>query len=120
MEIKKLNQLLSSQFKMKDLGPLRYFLGLEIDKKFDGIFVSQRKYTIDLLKDYGMLDVKPLKLPMDIHIKLALDKSDLLPNLVLYQQFLGKLIYLTITRHDISFSVQLLNQFMHCPTTAHM
>lgn len=105
---------------MKDMGPLRYFLGLEIDKPVVGIFVSQRKYTTNLLKDYGMLDVKPLKLPMDTHIKLAPDKGDLLPNPVVYQQLLGKLIYLTITRLDIAFSVQFLSQFMHCPTTAHM
>uniref|UniRef100_A0A803N712 Reverse transcriptase Ty1/copia-type domain-containing protein n=1 Tax=Chenopodium quinoa TaxID=63459 RepID=A0A803N712_CHEQI len=105
---------------MKDLGALRYFLGLEIDQTNRGIFVSQRKYSTDLLKDQGMLDVKPLKLPMDTHLKLTAEKGTLLPSPVIYQKLLGKLIYLTVTRPDIAFSVQLLSQYMHAPTSTHM
>lgn len=80
---------------------------------------SQQKYTKDLLEEYGMSQAKPLHLPLDSHLKLTHDKGDPLPQPVIYQRLLGKLIYLTITRPDIAFSVQLLSQFMHSPTTVH-
>lgn len=67
-----------------------------------------------------MLDSKPLQLPMDSHLKLTHDKGDLLVNPTPYQRLVGKLIYLTITRPDIVFTVQILTQFMHSPTTIHM
>ncbi|XP_019103134.1 uncharacterized mitochondrial protein AtMg00810-like [Beta vulgaris subsp. vulgaris] len=85
-----------------------------------GFILSQNKYTLDLLKEFGMYQVKPLSLPMDTHLKLTPDKGDLLPDPTPYQRLLGKLIYLTITRPDICFTVQLLSQYMHQPTTVHM
>lgn len=59
-----LKDMLSTSFKMKDLGDLRYFLGLEIHRSSFGFFVSQRKYTTDLLQEYGMMSTKPLHLPI--------------------------------------------------------
>uniref|UniRef100_A0A803LKW1 Protein kinase domain-containing protein n=1 Tax=Chenopodium quinoa TaxID=63459 RepID=A0A803LKW1_CHEQI len=120
IETSKLKNLLSSHFHMKDLGDLRYFLGLEIDHTPQGIFVSQKKYVTDLLKEQGLLNAKPLKLPIDNHLKLSADKGTPLESPVPYQQLLGKLIYLTVTRPDISFTVQLLSHFMHSPTSTHM
>ncbi|XP_021719315.1 uncharacterized protein LOC110686988 [Chenopodium quinoa] len=119
-EIARIKKMLASHFHMKDLGSLRYFLGLEIDHTDQGIFISQKKYTTDLLREEGLLNVKPLKLPIDSHLKLSADKGTPLPDPARYQQLLGKLIYLTITRPDISFTVQLLSQFMHSPTSTHM
>ncbi|XP_021716947.1 uncharacterized protein LOC110684822 [Chenopodium quinoa] len=119
-EIITLKTLLSSHFHMKDLGPLRYFLGLEIDHTNQGIFISQKKYITDVLRDEGLLHAKPLKLPINTHLKLAPDKGKPLPNPLIYHKLLGKLIYLTITRPDISFNVQLLSQFMHFPTYTHL
>lgn len=112
--------MLSETFHMKDLGKLRFFLGLEIDHTTHGYFISQRKYTKDLLHDYDMSNAKPLKLPMDAHLKLSPDKGDPLPDSTPYQRLLGKLIYLTVTRPDLTFVVQLLSQHMHRPTTIHM
>lgn len=63
---------------------------------------------------------KPLKLPLDPNVKLHVTSGDLLPHPVLYQQLVGKLIYLTLTRPDITFAVHLLSQFMHNPSTVHM
>lgn len=119
-DIQHLKDMLSATFHMKDLRPVRYFLGLEIDRSDAGFFLSQKKYLIDLLKEYDLLKCKPLQLPMDIHLKLTPDKGDPLPDPTSYQRLIGKLIYLTITRPDIAFSVQLLSQYMHIPTSVHM
>ena len=89
---------------MKDLGPLRYFLGIEVDQVPQGFFLSQNKYTLDLLQSYNMPGCKPLKLPLDP--KLQLHCGTPLPKAEPYQRLFGKLIYLTITRPDI---------FLHCP-----
>ncbi|CAO2825263.1 unnamed protein product [Amaranthus hypochondriacus] len=111
---------LATQFHMKDLGPLRYFLGIEVDRNHDGIFLSQAKYTSDLLHEYHMQNAKSLKLPLDPNVKLTADIGDLLPNPLPYQQLIGKLIYLTLTRPDITFAIHILSQYMHKPTTIHM
>ena len=115
-----LKTLLSQSFNMKDLGPASYFLGIEIHRSEDGFFLSQKKYTHDILQEHGMLKSRPLQLPMDCHLKLTPEKGDPLPDPSIYQRLIGKLIYLTITRPDITFTVQLLAQFMHSPTTVHM
>ncbi|XP_021856080.1 uncharacterized mitochondrial protein AtMg00810-like [Spinacia oleracea] len=119
-EITTLKEMLSKSFHMKDLGELTYFLGLEVFRSSSGFFVSQRKYALDLLKEHHMVDVKPVLLPMESNLKLTTDKGELLPSPTPYQRLLGRLIYLTITRTDISFTVQLLSQFMHQPTLVHM
>lgn len=119
-EIQSLQKLLSTYFNMKDLGCLRYFLGIEVDRSSAGFFLSQKKYTIDLIKEFGMFYFKPVQLPMDPTQKLTADKGDVLLDPAPFQKLVGKLIYLTVTRPDVSFSVQLLSQFMHRPTTVHM
>lgn len=118
--INSLKLLLSTTFHMKDLGDLHYFLGLEINRSDAGFFVSQQKYALDLLEEYNLLQAKPLSLPLDIHIKLTPEKGDPLPEPQTYQRLLGRLIYLTITRPDISFAVHILAQYMQKPTTVHM
>lgn len=104
---------LSSQFHMKDLGHLRYFFGIKVNRSSQGIFLSHSKYTTDLLKDYKMHTSKPLKLPLDPNTKLSLNLSDPHPSISSYQQLIGQLIY-------IAFDVHMLSQFMHKPTTFHM
>lgn len=112
--------MLSQQFHIKDLGPVSYFLGLEIDRSSASFFVSQRKYTLDLLKEFGMMKATPLKLPMDANAQLTPDKGKLLTDPQPYQKLLGKLIYLTITRPDLAFPVHTLAQYMQRPTNVHM
>ena len=119
-DIDSLKTMLSSVFHMKDLRPVRYFLGIEIDRTSAGFFLSQKKYTSDILKEFGMSHSKPLQLPMDSHTKLTPDKGAPLTDPRSYQKLVGKLIYLTITRPDIAYSVHILTQFMQHPTTVHM
>ncbi|KAM0979521.1 hypothetical protein ACFX13_015648 [Malus domestica] len=83
-----------------------------------GFFLSQRKYVLDLLKEANMSDAKPVYTPLDIKLKLSLEGQPLL-NISYYQRLVSKLIYLTITRPDIAYSVSIANQFMHSPTMEH-
>nr|CAD1821571.1 unnamed protein product [Ananas comosus var. bracteatus] len=116
--IEDVKKWLKTMFDIKDLGELRYFLGIEVARSKKGIFLSQRKYTLDLLKETCKLASKPLGTPVDIHPDLK--KGELIDNVGLYQRLVGRLIYLTITRPDISYAVSLVSQFMHSPQTSHM
>lgn len=119
-QIARLKKLLSTQFHMKDLGDLSYFMGMEFTRSNQGIFISQRKYALHLLKEHGVDKQKSLKLPLDTHMKLDTLKGTPLSNPEPYTRLVGQLIYLTISRPDITFSVQLLSQFMEAPTFIHM
>jgi Reverse transcriptase (RNA-dependent DNA polymerase) len=111
---------IQSQFKTKDLGTLKYFLGIEVARSRKGIFLSQRKYTIDILKETGLLGAKPADFPMDQNLKLNSEDGHLLNNPSPYRRLVGRLIYLTITRPEITYAVNMLSQFMHNPRQPHM
>ena len=113
-------EFLSSHFHMKDMGELRYFLGIEVDRMKGGIFLSQKKYVLDLLQEYGLQRCRTLRLPMDTHLKLTSDVGDTLPHPEEYHKLVGKLIYLTLTRPDIAYTVHVLSKFMHNPTSVHL
>ena len=70
-DIQKLKQHLFNHFQTKDLGKLKYFLGIEIARSSSGVVLSQRKYALDILEEIGMLDCKPVDTPMDPNVKLV-------------------------------------------------
>ena len=76
-EIHKFKMKLAAEFEMKDLGNLRFFLGMEVARNKTGVSISQRKYTLDLLKETGMLGCKPVETPMYPNIKLQTEKNDM-------------------------------------------
>jgi len=92
---------------MKDLRELQYFLGIEVARSNQGIFLSQRKYALDLLKETGMTNAKPVYLPIDPQASLS-QEGLLLSTPDKYRRLVGKLIYLTITRPDITYTVQVM------------
>jgi hypothetical protein len=117
--IDELKTFLHQQFHTKDLGTLRYFLGIEVARSKEGISLSQRKYALDILEDTGLLGTRPVETPMDPNVKLYVVQGELLPNPDQYRRLVGKLNYLTITRTDISFVVSLVSQFISAPRHPH-
>ncbi|XP_070665139.1 uncharacterized mitochondrial protein AtMg00810-like [Malus domestica] len=117
-EIKMLKQSLLQKFSIKDLGPLKYFLGIEVATSSKGLFLNQRKYVLDLLDEANMMECKPVQTPLASKLQWH-EKGEPLSDPSVYQQMVGKLIYLTITRSDISYLVSLASQFMHSPTLVH-
>jgi histone deacetylase 1/2 len=112
---------LSSEFALKDLGDLHYFLGLEVHKQSNGLLLNQEKYATDLLTRVGMSSCTSCSTPLSPTDTLALtDGSPLGPeDITRYRSIVGALQYLTLTRPDISFSVNKVCQYLHAPTTAH-
>ncbi|KAJ0455580.1 putative RNA-directed DNA polymerase [Helianthus annuus] len=119
-EMKKLKTNLFMEFEMKDLGRLKYFLGIEVLRSKQGIFICQKKYILDLLAETGMIDCKPASTPMIANQKLFMEKDGKLTDKERYQRIVGKLIYLSHTRPDIAYAVGVVSQFMHQPQVAHM
>jgi hypothetical protein len=118
-EIHNVKSFLNDRFKIKDLGPLRYFLGLEVARSKQGILLNQRKYTLELLEDSGNLAAKSSLTPYDASLKLHNSNSPLYNDETQYRRLIGRLIYLTTTRPDISFAVQQLSQFVSKPQQVH-
>ncbi|CAM8966099.1 unnamed protein product [Rhodiola kirilowii] len=113
-------QFIHAKFKLKDLGLLRFFLGLEVARGPKCIQLNQRKYVMDLLEDQNMVDCKPACTPMDTKHCLSVSKADPIPDAMVYIRSIGKLIYLTITRPELSYAVHILSQFMQSPTVEHL
>jgi hypothetical protein len=118
-EIESFKSYLSTCFHMKDLGHLKYFLGIEVARNSNGIFLCQRKYSLDIITETGLLGAKPVGFPLDQDHHLPLATGSPLPNPERYRRLVGRLVYLTVTRHDLSYSVHMLAQFMQKPLQEH-
>lgn len=125
---------LHKAFKIKDLGELKYLLGIEFARSQEGIGIvmHQRKYALELISDTGLSAAKPVATPMEVttklttneydeHVKEPTDpKDEALADQGAYQRIIGKLMYLTVTRPDIAYSVQTLSQFLQSPKKSHL
>lgn len=119
-ELVELKGHMAKEFEIKDLGPLRYFLGMEVARSRKGIVISQRKYVMDLLSDTGMTGSKPADTPIDAYNKIGTATNSAHVDRGRYQRLVGRLIYLAHTRPDIGFSVSVVSQHMNNPTEEHM
>ncbi|XP_042023168.1 secreted RxLR effector protein 161-like [Salvia splendens] len=104
---------------MKDLGLLKYFLGIEVLRSKKGIFINQKKYVLDLLAEVGMVDCQPADTPMVQNHGLQIREGARQADRGRYRRLVGKLIYLSHTRPDIAYAVGVVSQFMHAPQEEH-
>ncbi|XP_026396726.1 uncharacterized protein LOC113291405 [Papaver somniferum] len=113
---------LKTEFAMKDLGPLHYFLGIEstYDSSAKKLLLIQKKYSLDLPKKHDMLGCKPCKTPVAQGQRASVCDRKALSDSTSFRSLVGGLQYLTLTRPDISFAVNYVSQFLHCPTDTHL
>jgi hypothetical protein len=111
---------LQTTFELKDLGPLHYFLGLQLHYHSTGFSVHQTKYASDLLHRFAMTDCKPSSTPYSSTSRLTKDQGTPLVDPTSFRSLVGALQYLTFTRPDLSFAVNQVCQFMHSPTDTHL
>jgi hypothetical protein len=111
-EVEHVKSLLKLKFDMKDLGEFKFFLGIEVIKTLEGIWLLQRQYALDMLSKYGMVGCKPIFVPLDQNGKLSADACEVLEDASMYMKIVGSLIYMTITRLDLNYIVGLEGQFM--------
>jgi hypothetical protein len=120
VDIFDLKKLLKQKFEMKDLGKLCYFLGIEVIQSPKGIWLLQRQYALNKLFEYGMTGCKPISIPLEQNVKLSVDEGDLVEDTTMYRRIVGNLIYMTITRPDLSYAVGVVSQFMQTPRKPHL
>lgn len=109
-------KMLAAKFKMKDLGKLRYFLGIDFEQSNECLKMSQRQYVEKLMVRFKMQDCKPRTTPCEQKLNFSTD-SNLLNDVQKYREVVGSLIYLTTcTRPDLSFVVSRLSQYFTNPT----
>jgi hypothetical protein len=111
---------LKENFDIKDLGFLKYFLGIKIVRSPKDLFISQRKYILDLLKETEKLGCKSVSTPIDNKYKLNTENGEPVEDINHFRRLVGRLIYLTVTRPNISFFVSQISKFMHTPRTTHL
>uniref|UniRef100_A0A2N9GS30 Reverse transcriptase Ty1/copia-type domain-containing protein n=1 Tax=Fagus sylvatica TaxID=28930 RepID=A0A2N9GS30_FAGSY len=115
--IQDLKHFLGQHFEMKDLGPLSYFLGLEVSSSSDGYYLTQAKYTSDLISRAGITDSKIIDTPIEYNNRLNTHDGEPLPDATLLQ--LGVLFTSLSLRPDISYAVHIVSQFMAAPRSLH-
>jgi hypothetical protein len=107
------------EFEMTDLGMMKYFLGIEVNQFEDGIFICQTKYAKDILKRFRMVNCKPVVTPIATGTKLSKNDEGSCVDPTLYKRLVGSLMYLTTTRPDIMFVVNLISRFMETTKSTH-
>ena len=104
---------------MYDLDSLRYFLGIEVSSSSERFYLSQEKYLQDLLDRASLTDHWTIETPMELNIHLHATDGDRIKDLTRYRHIVGSLVYLGVTRPNISHAIHILNQFVSAPTQLH-
>ena len=117
--IQELKDFLNQQFEMKDLGHLSYFLSLEITHSTYGLYITQAKYASEFLSRAGLTDSKTVDTPVELNAHLTLLGGKPLSNPSIYRRLVSSLVYLTVTRPDISYVVHQVSQYLSAPRLTH-
>jgi len=118
-KINSITNLLDHAFKIKNMGNLTYFLGFEVARSSKGIQLCQQKYITDILNEAGMLGSAPISTPMNFSRHKNKEIGEILFDPAPFRRLIGRLIYLTHTRLDVTFVVHHLSQFIVAPTSLH-
>ncbi|GJR54185.1 putative ribonuclease H-like domain-containing protein, partial [Tanacetum coccineum] len=118
--IKKDKGLMHKRFQMSSMGELTFFLGLQVQQKKDGIFISQDKYVAEILKKFDFATVKTTSTPMEPNKALVKDEEADSVDVHLYRSMIGSLMYLTASRPDIMFAVCACARFQVTPKMSHL
>ncbi|KAB2620555.1 hypothetical protein D8674_037640 [Pyrus ussuriensis x Pyrus communis] len=113
-------QSMMDEFDMTDLGKMRYFLGIEVLQREDGIFINQRRYAQEVLERFSMDQCNSVYNPIVPGSKLTKDEDGVRVDGTYYKQIVGSLMYLTATRPDLMFVVSLISRYMEQPTETHL
>ncbi|GJX64406.1 putative ribonuclease H-like domain-containing protein [Tanacetum coccineum] len=113
-------KLMKDKFQMSSMGELTFFLGLQVQQKEDGIFISQDKYVAEILKKFNYSDVKSASTPVDLEKPLVKDGDADDVDVHLYRSMIRSLIYLAASRPDIMFAVCACARFQVTPKTSHL
>ncbi|GJW46775.1 putative ribonuclease H-like domain-containing protein [Tanacetum coccineum] len=113
-------KLMKDKFQMSSMGELTFFLGLQVQQKEDGIFISQDKYVAEILKKFNYFDVKSASTLVDLEKPLVKDGDADDVDVHLYRSMIGSLMYLTRSRPDIMFVVCACARFQVTPNTSHL
>ena len=111
---------MKEEFDMTDLGKMKFFLGVEVTQNKEGIYISQRKYALEILQKFGMEHCNATKSPMVPGFKLTKDEGGAKVDPTQYKQMIGSLMYLTVSRPDLTYVVSLVSRYMENPTALHM
>ncbi|KAK6143271.1 hypothetical protein DH2020_023619 [Rehmannia glutinosa] len=116
----KFSNLMQGKFEMSMMGELTFFLGLQVKQLKDGTFISQTKYTRDLMKKFSMEEKSSVNIPMNASVKMDMDADGKAVDQTRYRALIGSLLYLTASRPDITFAVGLCAHFQSNPKESHM
>lgn len=119
-EIEKVKSMLKAEFEMTDLGHLTYFLGIEFAETKEGILMHQRKYILEVLKRFNMMNCNSADIPVEANLKLGNCELEPKVDATLYRQLTGCLRFLCHSRPEISFGVGLISRFMADPRQSHL
>ncbi|GJZ12207.1 putative ribonuclease H-like domain-containing protein [Tanacetum coccineum] len=113
-------KLMHEKFQMSSMGELTFFLGLQVQQKKDGIFISQDKYVVEILKKFGFTEVKTASTPMETQKPLLKDEDGEEVDVHMYRSMIGSLMYLTSSRPDIMFAVCACARYQVNPKVSHL
>lgn len=119
-KIHTIKAFLDDKFGIKDFGSIKFFLGIEVARTPHGVVLSQRKYALDILAESGLEGCRPSAFPIEQKHKLQADCDGSLVDASRYRRLVGRLLYLTVTRPDITYAVNILRQFVSTPRQEHM
>ncbi|GJX17065.1 putative ribonuclease H-like domain-containing protein [Tanacetum coccineum] len=113
-------KLMHEKFQIGSMGELTFFLGLQVQLKKDGIFISQDKYVVEILKKFGFTDVKTASTPMETQKPLLKDENGEEVDVHIYRSMIGSLMYLTSSRPDIMFAACACARYHVNPKVSHL